>query len=102
MRARIFWFLSPPALFVAETGGHTLVTGVIDPEDLQLIWGVLAIWLARALLRAAEQLGYTLAGRGPHPGRPTPGLRVRPFHAPELRLPVLASQQAGRAPPAVA
>ena len=69
---------------------------------LQLGLGLLAIWLVRTLLRAAEQLGCTLARRGPRWARRTQRLRVRPFHAPEPRLPVLASQQAGRAPPAVA
>lgn len=190
MRARTFWFLTLPALFVAETAGHTLMAQVIDPEDsrhrllsqlleewalpllavvvllaaamlgrrvlasfraegrqplpcwrlaalpalgflfqeyaeqlahegriawliaseppvllgvvLQLALGALAIWLVRTLLRAAEQLGSTLARRGPRWGRRTQPLRVRPFHAPEPRLAVLASHQAGRAPPAVA
>ena len=191
MRARTFWFLTLPALFVAETAGHTLVAGAIDPRDarhrvlsnvledfalpfvalavllaaailgrrvlasfraegpqplpawrlaalpalgflsqeyaeqlvhdgrfaaltalepmvvigvaIQLALGLSTIWLVRTLLRAAEQLGCTLAGRrGPRCARRAQRLRVRPFHAPEPRLPVLASQQAGRAPPAVA
>jgi hypothetical protein len=190
MRARTFWFLTLPALFVAETAGHTLVAQVIDSHDarhrllsnvledyalpfvpavallaaailgrrvlasfraegpqplpswrlaalpafgflfqeyaehlvhdgwfaaltaaeptvligvaLELALGLPAIWLVRTLLRAAEQLGYTLARRAPRWARRTQRLRVRPFHAPEPRLPVLASQQAGRAPPAVA
>ncbi len=190
MRARTFWFLTLPALFVAETAGHTLVAGAIDPQDarhrvlsnvledlalpfvalvvllaaailgrrvlasfraegpqplpswrlaalpalgflfqehaeqlvhegqfaaltalepmvligvaLQLGLGLPAIWLVRTLLRAAEQLGSTLARRSPRWGQRTHRLRVRPFHAPKPRLPVLASQQAGRAPPAVA
>jgi hypothetical protein len=190
MRARTFWFLTLPALFVAETAGHTLVAGAIDPRDarhrllsnvleecalpflavvvllaaailgrrvlasfraegpqplpswvlaalpalgflfqeyaeqfahegriawlasfepavlaglaLQVVAGLLAIWLVRTLLRAAEQLGSTLARRGPRWARRGQQLRVRPFHAPEPRLPALASQQAGRAPPAVA
>ena len=33
MRARTFWFLTLPALFVAETAGHTLVAGAIAPTD---------------------------------------------------------------------
>jgi hypothetical protein len=69
---------------------------------LQLVWGLLAIWLARALLRAADQLGCTLARRSSHSGRGPQRLAVRPFHAPEPRPPVLASHRAGRAPPAVA
>ena len=190
MRARTFWFLTLPALFVAETAGHTLVAGAIDPRDprhrvlsnvvedltvpfvavvvllaaailgrrvlasfraegsqplpswrlaalpalgflaqeyaeqlahdgrfaaltalepmvligvaLQLGLGLPAIWLVRTLLRAAEQLGCSLAARRPRWARPTQRLHVRPFHTPKPRLPVLASQQAGRAPPAVA
>jgi hypothetical protein len=189
MRARTFWFLTLPALIVAETAGHTLLAR-LDPEEarhrvlsnaledfalpfvaivlflaaailgrrvfasfraegpqplpswrlaalpaiaflaqeyveqlvdegrigwltalepvtligvaLQAVWGLLAIWLARALLRAADQLGCTLARRNPRSARGAQRLAVRPFHAPEPRLPVLASQQAGRAPPAVA
>ena len=75
-----------------------VVIGVV----LQLALGVPAIWLVRTLLRAAEQLGCTLAARGPRWARRAQRLRVRPFQAPEPRLPVLASQHAGRAPPAVA
>ena len=190
MRARTFWFLTLPALFVAETAGHTLLTGAIDPRDarhrvlsnvledfalpfvalvvllaaailgrrvlasfraegpqplpswrlaalpalgflfqehaeqlvhdgrfaaltalepmvligvaLQLGLGLPAIWLVRTLLRAAEQLGSTLARPSPRWARRTHRLRVRPFHAHKPRPPVLASQHAGRAPPAVA
>jgi hypothetical protein len=190
MRARTFWFLTLPALFVAETAGHMLVAQLVDSQDsrhrllskvledyalpflavvvllaaailgrrvlasfraegvqtlpswrlatlpalgflfqeyveqlvhegqiawltalepvvligvaLQLVWGLLAIWFVRTLLQAAEQLGCTLARRSPRSTRQPHRLRVSPFHAPEPRLPVLASQQAGRAPPAVA
>jgi len=190
MRARTFWFLTLPALFVTETAGHTLVAQLLDSQDsrhrllskvledyalpflavavllaaailgrrvlasfraegvhalppwrlaalpalgflfqeyveqlahdgrigwltalepvvliglaFQLAWGLLAIWFVRTLLHAAEQLGSTLARRGPRSTRQPQRLRVRPFHAPEPRLPVLASQQAGRAPPAAA
>jgi hypothetical protein len=189
VRARTFWFLTLPALILAETAAHTLVAR-LDPEEsrhrvlsnaledfalpfvavvlllaaailgrrvlasfraegpqplpswrlaglpalaflsqeyveqlmhdgrigwltalepviligvaLQVVWGLLAIWLARALLRAAEQLGCTLARRSPHSARRPQRLGVKPFRAPEPRLPVLASQHAGRAPPAVA
>ena len=31
--ARTFWFLTLPALFVAETAGHTLVARLLDPQD---------------------------------------------------------------------
>jgi hypothetical protein len=189
MRARTFWFLTLPALILAETAAHTFLAR-LDPEEarhrvlsnaledfalpfvavvvllaaailgrrvlasfraegpqplpswrlaalpalaflsqeyveqlvhegrigwltalepviligvaLQVFWGLLAIWLARALLRAAEQLGCTLARRSPHSARRPQRLGVRPFHAPEPRLAVLASQHAGRAPPAFA
>jgi len=190
MRARTFWFLTLPALFVAETAAHTFVARALDSGDarhrllsnvvadyalpfiaivvllaaaivgqrvlasyraegpqplpswrlaalpalgfavqeqteqlvndgrvgwltalepivlggvaLQLVWGLLAIWLVRTLLRAAEELGCTLARRSPRVARRPQRLRVRPFRAPEPRLPALASRQAGRAPPAVA
>ena len=75
---------------------------VVIGVALQLGLGLLTIWLVRTLLWAAEELGCTLARRGPRWARRAQRLRVRPFHAPEPRLPVLASQQAGRAPPAVA
>ncbi|HSS81483.1 MAG TPA: hypothetical protein VLK24_09830 [Gaiellaceae bacterium] len=190
MRARTFWFLTLPALFVAEADGHTLVAQLLDSQDsrhrllskmledyalpffavvvvlaaailgrrvlasfraeglqalpswrlaalpavgflvqeyaeqlvhdgqiawltalepvvqiglaLQLVWGLVAIWFVRTLLHAAEQLGCTLARRSPRSTRQPQPLRVSPFHTPEPRLPVLASQQAGRAPPAAA
>ena len=68
---------------------------------LQLPCGVLAVWLVRTLLRAADQLGLTLARRAARPARPAHRVRLRPLAVAPLRLPVLASQQAGRAPPAV-
>ena len=62
MRARTFWFLTLPALFVAETAGHTLVAGAIDPrdarhrmlsnvlEDFALPFVALVVLLAAAIL----------------------------------------------------
>jgi hypothetical protein len=110
-----WWLAALPALaFLSQEYAEQLVNEdriswltVLEPLILigvtvQLIWGLLAIWLARALLRAAEQLGCALARRGRHSARRPERLGVRPFHAPEPRLPVLASQHAGRAPPAVA
>jgi hypothetical protein len=185
MRARTFWFLTLPALFVAETLAHTLVARALDPANerhalssrvveaygpqlvavavllagailgrrvlasfraegpqplpgwrlaalpvlgflvqehlervlqddqvgllttlepavligigLQLPCGLLAVWLVRTLLRAAEQLGCTLAGRSVRGARPPERLGAS---APlTLRLSVLASRHAGRAPP---
>jgi hypothetical protein len=68
---------------------------------LELPCGLLAIWLVRTLLRAAEQLGWALARRAARPARPELPVRLRPPAFAPLRLPVLASQQAGRAPPVV-
>jgi hypothetical protein len=69
---------------------------------LQLSCGLVAIWLVRTLLRAAEQLGSTLAHRGAPAARGLRVLPVRPLESSAPRLPVLASQQAGRAPPTAA
>jgi hypothetical protein len=68
---------------------------------LELPCGLLAIWLVRTLLRAAEQLGWALARRAARPARPEHRVRLRPPAFAPLRLPVLASRQAGRAPPVV-
>jgi hypothetical protein len=188
MRARTFWFLTLPTLFVAETAAHTIVARVFDPanerhalssqvfetygpqlvavvvllagailgrralasfraeapqrlpgwrlaalpvlgflvqehlerllQDDQVSWlttleptvligvglqvpcGLLALWLVRTLLRAAEQLGVTLARRSVH-GAPPPH-RLRASAALALRPCVLASRHAGRAPPLAA
>ena len=67
---------------------------------LQLPCGLVAIWLVRTLLRAAEQLGYTLAHRTARAARRPQLFRLRPLETSAPRLPVLASRQAGRAPPA--
>ena len=75
---------------------------VLIGVGVQLLIGLVAIWLVRTLLRAAEQLGSTLARRGARPARRPQSLRVNPLEAFAPRLPALASQQAGRAPPAVA
>jgi len=101
-----------PALgFLAQEGVESLVqerlewAPMLEPAvlvglALQLPCGVLAVWLVRTLLRAADQLGCTLARRAARPARPI-RTRLRPLAIAALRLPVLASQQAGRAPPAV-
>jgi hypothetical protein len=187
MRARTFWFLTLPALFVAETTGHTLMARTLDPANerhgltshvleayapqlvavtlllagailgrralasfraegpqplpgwrlaaipalgflaqehlervlqddqvgwlttlepavliglgLQLPCGLLAIWLVRTLLRAAEQLGWMLARLSADGARGPVLLGVGEFTASPLRLSVLASRHAGRAPP---
>jgi hypothetical protein len=69
----------------------------------QLLCGLLALWLVRTLLRAADELGCALARRSARavPRRPARHL-PRPVQASALPLPVLASRHAGRAPPALA
>lgn len=187
MRSRTFWFLTLPALFVAETAGHTLMARVLDPANerhgltsrvleayapqllaislvlaaailgrrvlasfraegphplpgwrlaavpaagflaqehvervlqddqvgwlttleptvliglgLQVPFGLFAIWLVRTLLRAADQLGWTLARRGAALARRAARLGAGARHVPPPRLSVLASRHAGRAPP---
>lgn len=69
---------------------------------LQLPCGLLALWLVRSLLRAADRLGWALARRSGAPSRRPPHGLGRAVHASPLRLPVLASRHAGRAPPALA
>jgi hypothetical protein len=69
---------------------------------LQLPCGFLAVWLVRALLRVADRVGHALArrtsaGGGHPPAQPRPCRQVVP-----LRLPILASLHAGRAPPSCA
>jgi len=187
MRARTFWFLTLPALFVAETTAHTLMARALDPANerhgltsrvleayapqllavslllaaailgrrvlasfraegpqplpgwrlaaipavgfllqehlerllqddqvgwlttlepavliglgLQVPFGLFAIWLVRTLLRAAEQLGWTLARRGASLARRAGWVGAGARNVPPPRLSVLASRHAGRAPP---
>lgn len=69
----------------------------------QLLCGLLTLWLVRTLLRAADELGCALARRSRRTARRRPvRLLPRPAQASALRLPVLASRHAGRAPPALA
>jgi hypothetical protein len=79
-----------------------LEPAVLIGVALQLPCGLAAIWLVRTLLRAAEQLGSTLAHRAARAPRRPQLFRLRPLEISAPRLPVLASQQAGRAPPAAA
>ena len=76
----------------------TVLTGL----GLQLAVGAAALWLARSLLRAADQLGWSLARRAARADRGRSRTAAWPFEAAPSRLPVLASRQAGRAPPAAA
>ena len=75
----------------------TLEPVVLIGVGLQLPCGLLAVWLVRTLLRAAERLGCTLARRGLY--GPRPPERLAASASPSLRLSVLASRHAGRAPP---
>ena len=79
-----------------------LEPAVLVGVALQLPCGLVAIWLVRTLLRAAEQLGYVLARRTARAARRPQLVRLKPLEISPPRLPVLASQQAGRAPPATA
>jgi hypothetical protein len=77
----------------------TVLVGVV----LQLPCGLLALWLVRTLLRAADEVGCALARRN----TATAGVRAqsqRWLSAPvsSLRPPALASRHAGRAPPSLA
>jgi hypothetical protein len=75
-----------------------VLTGLV----LQLAVGAAVLWLARSLLRAADQLGWLLARRAARAGRARARTTAWPFEAAPSRLSVLASRQAGRAPPAAA
>jgi hypothetical protein len=75
MRARTFWFLTLPALFVAETAGHMLVAGAIDPtdprhrvlsnvlEDFALPFVACAVLLAAAILGRRVLASFRAEGR---------------------------------------
>jgi hypothetical protein len=81
----------------------TLEPAVAAGVVLQVPCGLLAVWLVRALLRAADGLGSALARRSGSTRRLRAPRRVRLSHqAATLRLRVVASQHAGRAPPSFA
>jgi len=77
---------------------------VLAGVALQIPCGLFALWLARTLLRAADELGWALARRSTAPTRPrAPAIRAPvSVDVSPLRLRVLASRHAGRAPPALA
>jgi hypothetical protein len=90
--------------FVAEGDAGWLTATeplVLAGVALQLAIGAATIWLARSLLRAADSLGLLLSRRSTR-RRTTGPARIWPFEATPVRLPVLASRQAGRAPPVAA
>jgi hypothetical protein len=104
----------PPLAFLAQehvesfvSDGHADWLTAVEPAvlagvGLQLAVGAAFVWLARSLLRAADQLGWSLARRAArgHLARSRAG--ASRFDAVPARLRVLASSQAGRAPPAAA
>ena len=66
---------------------------------LQVPCGLIALWLVRALLRAADELGLALARRPADVVRLTRAGHVFSFAPWRLRPAALASRHAGRAPP---
>jgi hypothetical protein len=90
--------------FVVDGHAGWLTTAepdVLAGTALQLAVGAAVLWLARSLLRAADHLGYALARRSSPRGRRSSS-RAWPLEASTIRLSVLASRQAGRAPPVAA
>jgi hypothetical protein len=104
----------PPLAFLVQehlenfvSDGHAGWLTAADPAvlagvGLQLAVGAAVLWLARSLLRAADQLGWSLSRRAVRAGRGRSGPGAWPLEAAPVRLRVLASRQAGRAPPAAA
>ena len=100
-------FLAQEHLESFVSDGHAGWLTAADPvvltgAALQLAVGAAVLWLARSLLRAADHLGWSLARRAAHAGRARPRTPAWPFEAVPVRFPVLASQEAGRAPPLAA
>jgi hypothetical protein len=90
--------------FLAD--GHEAWLTAAEPVVLagfavQLALGAAALGLARSLLRAADFLGCALTRRAAAAARPL-AAGVSPFEAAPVRLAVLASRHAGRAPPVAA
>jgi hypothetical protein len=110
------WWLAAvaPLAFLAQehlesfvVDGHAGWLTIAEPDvlagaALQLAVGAAVLWLARSLLRAADQIGYAFARRGACHGRVRSVAAPWPGDVFALRFPVLASQQAGRAPPVAA
>jgi hypothetical protein len=104
----------PPVAFLAQehvenfvSDGHAGWLTAAEPAvlagvGLQLAVGAAALWLARSLLRAADHLGWSVARRATRTGVGRSPAGAWPFDASAARLPVLASSQAGRAPPVAA
>jgi hypothetical protein len=75
---------------------------VLAGLGLQLAVGAAALWLARSLLRAADHLGWSLARHTVRTPRAPSRTGRWPLELVPVRVPVLASREAGRAPPAAA
>jgi len=100
-------FLAQEHLESFVSDGHAGWLTAADPvvltgAGLQLAVGAAVLWLARSLLRAADHLGWSLVRRAARAGRARPRTGAWPFEVVPVRLPVLASRQAGRAPPVAA
>lgn len=100
-------YLAQEQLEALLSDGHASWLTAADPAvlagvGLQLAVGAAALWLARSLLRAADHVAWSLSRRGPREGLARSGAAAWPPEPARLRLPVLASRQAGRAPPVAA
>jgi hypothetical protein len=105
----------PPLVFlvqehlerIAQNGDVAWLTAaepaVLAGVALQIPCGLFALWLVRMLLRAADEIGCALARRSASRRRRSATSRSPLFvDVSPLRLRVLASRHAGRAPPAFA
>jgi hypothetical protein len=105
----------PPLVFLLQEHVERLVQdgdfswltaaepAVLAGIALQIPCGLFALWLVRTLLRAADEIGCALARRSASAARRLAASRLSLLvHASPLRLRVLASRHAGRAPPAFA
>ena len=90
--------LIDPARAGRQVHGLPVLAGL----GLQLVVGAAALWLARSLMRAADHLGWSLARRTVRTRRAPSGTGGWPLELVPVRVPVLASREAGRAPPAPA
>jgi hypothetical protein len=105
----------PPLVFLLQEHVERLVQdgdfswltaaepAVLAGVALKIPCGLFALWLVRTLLRAADEIGCALARRSASAERRLAASRLSLLvHASPLRLRVLASRHAGRAPPAFA
>lgn len=100
-------FLAQEHLESFVSDGHAGWLAAADPvvlagAGLQLAVGAAVLWLARSLLHAADRLGWALARRATSSRCARSRTAAWPFEVVPIRFPVLASRQAGRAPPVAA